>query len=147
MLISSIYKSLQRHVVEIMEDIKLQTGVVDIEYWSWESRADENELPKKALIGLSGVDFNENRGLWVIRAAVGLSPWEDKNLDETVRMLDVIYDHLGTGSKVNLLEPNSGALISELVVTDFQMAPASTSELRNYRVVNFELLRTDTATV
>lgn len=145
MLISSIYKSLQRSVVEIMEEIKVATGHQNISYWSWENRADENELGDQSYIGISGFDFNENRGLWVVRFSLGLSPWNDLNMDAQVRMLDVIFEHLGEGKKVNLLEANTGALVSEMVASHFHIAPATTTELRNYRVISFELLRTDSA--
>lgn len=146
MIISSLYASLQRKVVDILEEIKVTSGHQSMSYWSWENRADENELPKQTLIGLSGFEFQENQGLWIIRAAVGLSPWQDRNLTDQVRMLDTIYDHLGQGKKVDLLHAETGELISELVVSDFHIAPTTTTEFRNYRVASFELLRTDSAT-
>lgn len=147
MLISAIYKSLQRSIVEIIEDIKTQTGNQNISYWAWENRADENELAKESLIGIAEFDFTENRGLWMIRYAIGLSPWEDLNLGKQLAMLDVIHDAVGERKKVNLLNPDTGELISELVVTGFHIAPSATTEMRNYRTISVELMRTDSAEV
>lgn len=146
MIISSIYKSLQRSVNDIITEIKDVTGHQEVEYWSWENRGDESELPKATLLGVSGMEFIENGGLWTVRWAIGVSPWQDLNLDKQLEILDIIYERLGERKKVNLLHPTTGDLVSEMVVTDFHVAPATTTELRNYRVVSMELRRTDTAT-
>ena len=145
MIISAIYKSLQRSVVEIIGEIKTQTNNQNVSYWSWENRADENELPKQTIVGVSGFEFDENHGLWVVRWSIGVSPWEDFNLDKQMQMLDVIFNNLKVGSKVNLLHPETGELVSEMVIVDFHVAPATTTEIRNYRVISFEMRRTDTA--
>jgi hypothetical protein len=146
MIISSLYKSLQRTVVEMIDEFKKETGHQNFSYWSWENRADENELPKENLVGIGGFDFEENEGLWVIKWSIGLSPWEDLNLDKQITMLDVIHRMVGHGRKIAMLDPQTGAEISQLVVSDFNIAPATTTEFRNYRVVSMEMLRTDSAT-
>ena len=96
---------------------------------------------------LGDFDFNENQGLWVLRFSIGVSPWQDFNLDEQMKILDIIHEMVGERAKVNLLHPETGALVSEMVVSGFHIAPATTTELRNYRVVSIELMRTDTAEV
>jgi len=39
----------------------------------------------------------------------------------------------------------TGELVSEMVIAEFHLAPTATSELRNYRTVNLQMLRTDSA--
>lgn len=145
MIISSIYKSIQRHTLDVVEEIKQSLAHQNISYWSWESRADENELPKETLLGIGDFQFEENRGLWVVRYSLGLSTWNDMHLHGEMEMLDIIHARTGERAKVPLLDSASGGVISEMVVSAWQLAPMAQSEIRNYRTISIELLRTDSA--
>lgn len=144
-IISSVYKSLLRAVNDLVEELQQATGDMDIRYWAWEGRLDEEKMPTTTLVGLDGYNFDENKGLWIIRAAITLSSYDDANLHEESEMLDLIHERFGYHQKVSLRLPDSGDVFSELFVTEFQVMPMGQSELRNYRTCAFELLRTDTS--
>lgn len=144
--ISIIGKSLVRRCNDLLDEISSTTGH-QVEYWSWETRADEDKLPKKTLIGLDNFMFSEDDGLWVVRCAIGLSTYQDFNLHKELEILDPIYDALHIGERVALRDPLSGAEFDQLVVTDFEITPMVQSMLRNYRTVNLELKRTSNALV
>lgn len=137
-----IYKSIVRHIVDLIEDIRTTTGNLEIQYHDWESRNDENNLPKVPLLGLEGFTFSENRGLWTIRAGLALSSYQDVNLLNEVEMLGIIHEKTGEGTKIRLLNPEDASEVSELVVAAWELAPMAQSQLRNYRTISVELLRT-----
>lgn len=140
--ISTIYKSLVRAVNDLVEEISTRTGE-NCRYWAFETRMDEDKLPTQTLIGVDGFTFNENKGLWVIRAGVSISSYNDRNGHEEAEMLDIIHELLGHHKKISLRDPDTGNIFSELVVVEFEVMPMSQSEMRNYRTVGIELLRTD----
>jgi hypothetical protein len=139
--LSNIYKSLVRHLVDTVAEIERSGASPDIEYYPWDSRGDQSELPTKDLIGLAGWTFKEDKGLWLIHTGITLSTFNDENLFREIAILDVIHDMWGEGQTV-LLRDNAGNEITQLVVSDFEMMPAGTSEKRNMRPVGIELLRT-----
>lgn len=142
--ISSIYKSLLRAVNDLVVELQQETGDMGIRYWAWEGRMDEDKMPTETLVGLDGYNFDENKGLWIIRAAITISSYNDANLHQESEMLDLIHEKFGYHKKVDLRLPDSGEVFSQLFVTEFQVMPMGQSEMRNYRTCAFELLRTDT---
>jgi hypothetical protein len=142
-LISTIYKSLLRSVSDLIKDVNDNTAL-EAEYRSWESRDDEDKLPRKTLIGLSGYNFDENNGLWTVRCGVTISSLDDMNLMDETLILDIVHERFGFQKKLALRDPETGDQISELYVSSFHIMPMSQSELRNYRTVGLELMRTDT---
>jgi hypothetical protein len=141
-MISSIYKSLVRSTNDIVEEIKATTGHQALQYWSWENRQDEDKLPKETLIGVDGFAFSENQGLWVVRYSIALSSFQDAHLLREMEIIDIIHAHTGEGQKIKLLDPVTGQEISEMVTSAWDMAPMAQSEIRNYRAISIELLRT-----
>lgn len=115
-----------------------------IKYHNWESRGDENKLPPFTLIGLEGFGFNENLGRWVIRFGLGVSSLQDFNLLREIEMIDVIQQRYGQGNKISLLDMTTAETVNELVVSDFDVQPMAQSQLRNYRTIGMEVLRTGT---
>lgn len=144
-MISTLYKSLVRSVNDLIKDVRDTTAVTDAEYWSWEARSDEDQMPTATLIGVDGYNFDENRGLWVIRMGITLSTYNDAHLLNEAVVLDRIHERFGFQNSVALLDPETGEQFSELYVSDFQIMPMGQSELRNYRTVGIELMRTDTS--
>lgn len=142
-LISSVYKSLLRSISDLIKEVNDSTAV-DAEYRAWEGRDDEDKLPQKTLIGLTGYNFDENNGLWIVRFGIAVSSYNDANLMDEMDILDVIHDRFGWKKKVDLRDPDTGDIISQMHVNIFHIMPMSQSELRNYRVVSVELMRTDT---
>lgn len=140
--ISTIYKSLVRAVNDLVEEVSTRTGE-DCRYWAFESRADEDKMPQQTVIGVDGFTFNENKGLWIIRAGISISSYNDRNGHEEAEMLDIVHELFGYQNKISLRNPDTGEIFSELYVVDFDILPGSQSELRNYRTVGIELLRTD----
>lgn len=141
-LVSTIYKSLVRSITDLVQEVNDSTAV-NAEYRSWEARDDEDKLPSTTLIGLDGYNFDENAGLWIIRFGVTISSFEDAHLLTESEILDIIHERFGFHKKVAMLDPETGEQISEMVVTMFQIMPMGQSELRNYRTVGIEVLRTD----
>lgn len=113
-----------------------------MDYHNWESRADENKLPKMTLIGTDGFSFRENQGRWLIRFALAVSSYRDANLANEIELIGAIQDRWGEGQKVTLLDVTDGSVDSEMVVSEFEVMPMAQSELRNYRTIGIELLRT-----
>ena len=58
-LYSTLYKSVVRAVNDLVKD--LQATAPDLQYHSWESRDDEDQLPRVPLIGVNGFNFHEKR--------------------------------------------------------------------------------------
>lgn len=141
-MISGIYKSILKSTNALVTEIKTTMPNPTLQYWGWEQRLEEQDLPKVDLIGMDGYSFEENRGLWTIRYAIGVSSYRDPNLLEESEMLDIIHERTGEGKKIALLDATTGAQISEMVTAHWQLMPMSSSELRNYRMVAIELLRT-----
>ena len=140
--IPMIYKSVIRHIVDLIGEISSTTGNHEISYHDWESRSDENELPKQTLIGMEGFTFTENKGLWVVRFGIAVSSYQDTNLLNEIEMLGLIHDSTGEGSKVKMLDPIEGEEVTEMVVAAWDLSPMGQSQFRNYRTVSIELLRT-----
>ncbi len=146
-LISAIYKSLLRMTHELKDEIAATTSNRDIGLWDWENRAPEADLPETTLIGISGYGFDEKGGLWVIRFGLTLSSFADSHLLNEAEALDIVYARLHEKETVPFRDPETGEVIGEFVVTNFDIAPMGQSELRNYRTISVELKRTSTASV
>jgi hypothetical protein len=141
-IIKPIYKSILRWTTDLITDLNALGTLPLIEYESWESRFDENTLPQTTLLGIDGFSFSENRGLWEISFALGLSSHKDANLLHEIDILDEIQIRTGEGSKIPLLEMNLGEEVSELNIFTWQLLPMAQSELRNYRTIGIEAHRT-----
>lgn len=115
-----------------------------VSYHNWEERGPEKQLPAITLIGLDGFSFEENEGLWQIRYALAISSYHDANLLKEIELVGDIHDRFAEGQKVSLLNLTTAEVENELVVSAFKAYPMSQSELRNYRTIGIELLRTGT---
>lgn len=116
----------------------------DISYHDFESRNDENKLPNNTLIGVDGFSFSENRGMWIVRFALAISSYRDRNLLNEIEMIGEIQNWFGEHKKIKLLHMDDGSEVNEMVVTDFEMLPMAQSEQRNYRTIGVEIKRTGT---
>lgn len=141
--LESLYKSIVRHVQDTIVAIRAEGISTDLTYYSWDSRGEVQEMPATDLIGLAGWSFRENGGLWEVRSGLTLSTINDENLFREIKMMNIIHDFWGEGSKVKMLDKLTGEQFSEMVVSDFDMMPAGNSEKRNYRPIGVELLRTE----
>lgn len=142
--ISAIYKSLVRHVLDTVEDVRDQ-GIAELEYWAWDSRGDENEPEAKDLIGIAGWTFTENGGLWVIHAGITISTINDENLFREAEIIDAIHNRFGEECLIPMRDPQTGQEYTQLVVKGFEMLPSGNSSKRNYRPIGLQLRRTDNA--
>lgn len=143
-IIAPLYKSVVRFTTDLIDNMNAVGRFPAIGYHDWESRGDENKLPSMTLIGVEAFGFEENRGLWIIRFGLGVSSFRDANLLNEIEMISYMQTLFGEGCKVPLLNVETAAEVSELVVTEFQMLPMAQSELRNYRTIGIELKRTGT---
>lgn len=144
--ISTIGKSLIRHANDLVDEINATNlNQSSVQYWSWETRSEEDKLPKTTLFGLDDFSFMDNTGLWHITCGFGLSSYQDPNLHNELEMLDIIYDKCSQGKKITLLDPLFGDELDQLVVVEFEITPMVQSQLRNYRTVNLALRRTSSA--
>lgn len=142
--IEPVYKSILRFVTELIDELNSLGTFKPITFHNFESRNDEQKLPKNTLIGVDGFSFSENGGLWVVRLALAISSYQDMNLIEELEIMSEIHRRVGEGSKVKLLEMQYGDEVNELVVTDFELLPMAQSEIRNYRTIGLEIRRTGT---
>lgn len=143
-LYSTLYKSVLRATNDMIKDIQSTTGDQTITYWSWENRADEDQMPRDPLIGLNGFQFEENGGLWIIRFGVTLSTVDDANLLLEADMIDVVHEWFGEKKTIKLRDPENGDYINDLVSVDFEVSPMGQTQLRNYRTISVEVRRTGT---
>ncbi|WOF44360.1 hypothetical protein KNJ79_05355 [Sphingopyxis indica] len=130
-----------RHITDLIEELNADLGT-GILYHAWETRGEEDQLPKTTLMGLDGFNFHENAGLWIVRFSVTVSSYQDINLLKEFDILDGIYEWFGEKKRVPLRDMSSGEEENQLVVTDFEVAPMAQTMIRNYRTVSIELKRT-----
>lgn len=95
------------------------------------------------MIGLAGGDTRE-AAAGSPRGLVFRDDWLDANLLNEIEILDIIHNRTGEKKKINILNPLDGELLTEMVVTSWQLAPMAQSQLRNYRTISLELMRTST---
>lgn len=143
-LYSTLYKSVVRATTDLIKDIQATTGDQGLRYWSWESRMDEDKMPREPLLGVNGFSFDENQGLWLIRFGLTISTVDDANLLEEADILDMIHERFGEGKKILLRNPEDGSVMNELVCVAFEVLPMGQTQVRNYRSVGIEVLRTGT---
>lgn len=139
--ISNIYGSIIKHLVDTIEAAKTSGVSPDLEYYAWDSRGDEAEMPADDLIGLAGWSFSENRGLWEIHCGITISTFNDENLFREVALIDAVHEKWGEDCVVPMLD-DLGNEYTQLVVKEFDMLPAGQSEKRNYRPIGLTLRRT-----
>lgn len=143
-VVEPIYKSILRHFKEVIDELNALGTFRQIEFHNFESRNDENDLPKTTLLGIDGFAFSENGGLWIVRFALAVSSYRDMNLLEEIEIISELHRRLGMGEKIKLLDMADGEEVSEMVVTDFEILPMAQSEVRNYRTIGMEIKRTET---
>lgn len=140
--IPQIYKSILRKVTDTIALLNASGNYGTITFHNFESRGDENNLPKHTLLGVDGFSFDENRGRWIIRFALAVSSYRDANLLNEIELLGDLHEIWGEDNKVPLLDLQTGDVEDELAIVQFAVMPMAQSEIRNYRVIGTELMRT-----
>ncbi|WP_037500735.1 hypothetical protein [Sphingomonas jaspsi] len=146
-LYSTLYKSVLRAVNELVKDIQSTVpGQADLQYWAWESRMDEDKMPRVPLLGVNGFSFEENSGLWLVRFGLTISTVDDANLLEEADIIDMIHSRFGEKRKIALVEEIAGEVeqTNELVCVHCEVLPMGQTQVRNYRSIGVEVLRTGT---
>lgn len=142
--IPSVYKSIIRAITDFIDEVNEEALHGTVGYHNWESRGDENKLPQMTLIGTDGFTFDENAGRWLIRFALAVSSYRDFNNLEEIELIGKIHEHFGESKKINHLSEITGEIENELLISTFKVMPMAQSEIRNYRTIGLELLRTGT---
>lgn len=140
--IPQLYKSVIRKLSDTIDALNASGEFGTVSYHNFESRGEEDKLPKNTIIGLDGFSFDENNGKWLIRFALAISTVNDVNLLNEIDLLGKMHELWGEGSKVALVNLDTIAQESELAVVAFEVLPMGQSELRNYRTIGIELIRT-----
>lgn len=139
--IPRIHKSLIRHTQELVSYIGATTGNHDIQYQAWDSRYEEDQLPKATLLGVEGFTFEENGGLWRVRYGLTLSTYQDRNQLEEIEIVGMIHEHTCVETKIPILDEATGEEFSQMHVSHWEIAPGVGTVMRNYRSIGIELLR------
>jgi hypothetical protein len=144
--LESLYVSAIQVINEIRQEI-IDAGISDdIQYYSWDSRGQETELPNKDLIGLMGWTYDENDGLPTIEWGILTSLVLDQNQFREVKVLDIIRRKFVVGGgdykTVPLVDANTGEEYSCLQVAAFEVMPAGRSEIRSTRNIAIGLMKT-----
>lgn len=142
--ISNIGKSIMRHLMDSIDQIRADDIAPTLEYYAWDSRGEEAELDAVDLIGLAGWTFRENGGLWEIHCGFTLSTINDENLFREMDVIDALHNAFGEDCKIPMRDDN-GDEYTQLVVKEFEMLPAGHSEKRNFRPIGLTLKRTSNA--
>lgn len=137
--VSNIYKSLVRQINDDL--VRARVASPAIKYHSWDTRGEDAELESVDLAGLAGWTFKEDRGLWVVHCGITISTINDDHLLREIDLVDVFHDTWGEQNVIPLRD-DVGVEMSQLVVDDFELLVAGTSEKRNYRPLGMTLLRT-----
>jgi hypothetical protein len=143
-LYSTVYKSVVRAVNDLVKDIQSTMPDQRARYWTWESRDDEDKLPRDMLVGVNGFAFDENLGQWLIRFGISISTVDDANLLTEAEIIDMTHDLFGEKKKIALLDPDDASVTNELVSVHWEVLPMVQTQLRNYRSIGVELRRTGT---
>src|ERR1700741_4665668 len=82
----------------------LNTTIPDlgVQYWAWENRTEETQLPRNPLLGLAEFNFDDNSKIWVAHFSLVYSSYRDSNLLTESFVLDVLYDNLARLKKIPL---------------------------------------------
>ena len=137
----TIYKSILRFASDTITDLRSTTSATGLEYFAFDSRLEESELPRNDLIGISGWTFSDDGGGFIsIAFGLTVSTISDTNLMRESEIVSRLYEIAGVGDTIPVLNPTTGEQFNELVITDFDIAPPGMSEIRNYRMVKFEAL-------
>lgn len=142
---ASIYKSIIRSVIDVIEELNADGRFGVVTYHNFEERSKEKEMPPHTLIGTDGFSFDENSGLWMIRLALAVSTFRDFNLMNEVELIEFLHERFGEQKKISLRDPVTGEVYSELRLSQFRVMPMGQSEYRNYRVIGLELQRTSSS--
>lgn len=134
---AQVYKSILRFCGDLCE-----TSPVLLRYHAWDSRGEENELPRQDLMGLSGWTYREDDGLIYISCGFTLSTIEDANLMREIDILDHVHANAGKGRTVPIRDMTTSEQINEMVISSFEIMPTGQSNLRNYRTAAVEMLLT-----
>lgn len=140
--ISFIYKSVIRHLMDAVDDMRANGVSVDLTYFAFDTRGEKAEMEDTDLLGLAGWSFDENRGLWLIRCGINISTINDENLFREMEIIDALHDYFGETNTIPMRDGDTGEEFTQLVVSHFEMMPPLQSEKRNYRPIGLELLRT-----
>jgi hypothetical protein len=143
-VVSPVYKSIMRWITDVIAELNATGQYPAMQYQDWESRGDENKLPTTTLVGMDGFTFDEGKGLWVIRFAIGVSSYRDANLLNEIELIGALFQRMGEGSKIPLREMIGGTQVNELLVSDWTMMPMAQTNMRNYRTIGMTALRTGT---
>lgn len=134
---AQIYKSLLRFC-----DGLCTNAPHALEYYAWDSRNEEAELPRRDLVGISGWTYQDDEALLTVSFGLTVSTIEDINLMREIELLDYLHEIAGKGSTIPVLDMVSGLAINELAVSSFNILPTGQSLLRNYRTAALELALT-----
>lgn len=140
--ISHIYKSVVRHVMDAVDNIRTDGLSADLQYFAFDTRGEKAELEHTDLLGVAGWAFDENKGLWLIRCGLNISTINDENLFREMDIIDSLHDYFGEECSIPMRDGDTGEEYTQLVVNHFEMMPPLQSEKRNYRPIGLELLRT-----
>lgn len=138
--ISNIYKSLVRQITDDVERAKAGVSP-DLQYHSWDTRAEEAELPPTDLVGLAGWTFDEDRGLWTVHCGITISTINDQHMLREIDLIDLFHDSWGEQRTIPLYD-DAGTEAGQLMVDHFEILVAGYSEKRNYRPLGMTLRRT-----
>lgn len=82
-----------------------------LDYFDWDSHADNKAVPDKDLIGLSGFALTDTTNSAEAYFSVTVATYEDPNLFRMIRYLDVIFEAMRNGRQFKLYHPETGAVV------------------------------------
>jgi hypothetical protein len=140
--LESLYKSLIRSVMDVVDDCH-QLGIAPgLQYYAWDSRAEVSTPPSVDLIGLAGWTFRENHGLWIVHAGITISTFNDENLFREIKIIDALHNRWGDQLDIPMLDKDTGEEYTHLKVVEFEIMPLTNAEKRNFRPIGMQLVRT-----
>ena len=133
--------SFDRFATDFIADMRAQSISPTLEFYSFDSRNDMSQLPDIDLFGPSGFAFDEMMGGEIsIATAFIISTVNDRNGYRHLGVLHELHQLLRPGRRIWMLDADTGARITQMIITEANLGPTARSEVRPMQGFAIKLL-------
>jgi hypothetical protein len=129
--ILDINLSIQRFTNDFIEEMRTDDIAPTLEFYNFDSRNDQAELPKNDLFGPNGFAFDEeSAGFMTIATAFVSATDDDRNGLRHNTILHHLHKKLRPGRRMAILDHETGEWVVDMVITQAALGPVGRTELR-----------------